>query len=233
MRFVTKCVLVWLVVIPVATDADSGAIMSVGSGERDLGEVHYGDTASATVPVKNTGQGLLEITRLRSTCGCTTARISQKQLKPGEQAELTISFDAKGIEPGRKTQSVFVHSNDAQNPVAAIRTFVTVVQQVRVEPSQIVTRIDGFQEQLSFPMKVINAWDQAVMLDVSSARGAVERAHIEPNPFTVAPGKTAPFTLHAQLHGPPDSNFFRGAILFKTNHPKEDVIVVNVLVRTR
>ncbi|MEW6352194.1 MAG: DUF1573 domain-containing protein [Thermodesulfobacteriota bacterium] len=231
MRFVTTCLWVWLGVIVLTTDALATPVLSADAGEKDLGEVRYGDAASAMVPLRNKGQALLEITRLTSTCGCTTATVTRKQLAPGEQAELTISFNARGIEPGRKTQSVFVHSNDPQNPVTQIRTFVTVVQEVRIEPSQLLARVEGVPQQLNFPMKVTNAWDRPLMLQVASARGAVTRAQIEPDLLTVEPAHTGEFTLHVRLHGPPDAKFFKGAVLFKTNHSKEDAIVVHVLVR--
>ncbi len=47
MRFATACILAWLVLIPIVTYGHAGPIMSVESGEKDLGEVRYGDKKKA------------------------------------------------------------------------------------------------------------------------------------------------------------------------------------------
>ncbi len=52
----------------------------------DLGQVGLGTKNSCEFKFKNTGQGPLKITNVKSTCGCTVAQLEKKEYAPGESA---------------------------------------------------------------------------------------------------------------------------------------------------
>ena len=64
--------------------------------------------------IKNTGRDALIIGDIVTSCGCTSATISEKNIAPGGSATLTATFDPNFHEEpqGRFSRSIFVPTND-------------------------------------------------------------------------------------------------------------------------
>ena len=103
--------------------------IKISPGSFDFGEINYGDIVSYGFKVKNSGQETLEIRRVATSCACTTARISQDKLEPGEEAELLVSYDSAAMAlhgSGREERIIYVRSNDSANPQVEVRIYATV-----------------------------------------------------------------------------------------------------------
>ncbi len=79
--------------------------------------------------VRNTGSKMLEITRISTSCGCTTAEIDLNRIEPNGTARLTVRFDPNSMEPvvtGKVERVVYIRSNDPEQPELEIeiRAFV-------------------------------------------------------------------------------------------------------------
>jgi len=218
-----------LAAAPVSVIA-GGPRVSLATAEHDLGEVLYGHTKSFTVVVSNKGDQPLEIKGLRTSCGCTRVDTSKRSILPGDQALLTISFNATGIAPGRITKTVFIDTNDPAQSVSEFRFFALVVQQIRVEPSSLVARLPNFQEKLKFPMSVYNASDMPISIRVSEIRGSVVSAVQSPEYLRVDPQSKADFSLEIFLAGQESQRLYRGAVVVRTDHPVENPVVINVFI---
>jgi hypothetical protein len=216
--------------VGIAAYAQAGPVIHLGRAEYELGDVWYGDTKSCKVGVTNKGDADLKIVEVHTSCGCTTAKVESRTLKPGQKTLLTISFDATGIAPGRKTQTAFIRSNDPERAESSVRVFATVKQQIQVEPMRIVARMKGLDKELSFPMRVTNVSDRPVTLSVATSRGSVTEAATKPDIVAVKAGESVSFTLQAHVGGAPGTKFYRGAVILKSTHPKEDTIVVPVFI---
>ena len=82
----------------------------------DFGTIKQGDKATHVFIVMNEGTGILQITKVRSSCGCTAAILSKRELENGEKSEIKATFNSSGRSgPFKKT--IFVHSNDPQAPM--------------------------------------------------------------------------------------------------------------------
>ena len=95
----------------------------------DLGNVANGEIATRDVIVHNTGDGLLVVDALSTSCGCTTATLEPMQIGPGESGTLHIEFDsgAHGEElTGPLVRQVFLNSNDPDQPEATVELSVNV-----------------------------------------------------------------------------------------------------------
>jgi len=93
----------------------------------DFGEVSFGTIAEKTFQLKNSGNEILEIQRVSTSCSCTTAKISNEKLNPGESAELLVTYDtaAMGSGPhgtGKQERIIYVRSNDPINPQIEMTT---------------------------------------------------------------------------------------------------------------
>lgn len=85
------------------------------STDRDFGTVKQGDVLNHTFKFKNSGEAPLLIKRVRTTCGCTAALISDKTIAPGEKGEVKIAFNTTGY-VGEVRKYIYVESNDPKEP---------------------------------------------------------------------------------------------------------------------
>lgn len=95
----------------------------------DLGDVPNGEIATRDVVVRNTGDAILVVDALSTSCGCTTATLEPMQIGPGESGTLHIAFDsgAHGEElTGPLVRQVFLNSNDPAQPEATVELSVNV-----------------------------------------------------------------------------------------------------------
>ena len=99
-------------------------------GVVEFGTIPNSAPVTHTVAVRNEGRGVLQITGVSTSCGCTTAEAANRRLAPGEAADLVIVFDpqAHGGETGTVLRQVYVRSNDPETPEAVLTFRVTVVE---------------------------------------------------------------------------------------------------------
>jgi len=62
----------------------------------DFGTVTEGDIVKHTFKLKNTGAGSATISKVESSCGCTTTSGALKTYAPGESGSVDIAVDTKG-----------------------------------------------------------------------------------------------------------------------------------------
>jgi rhodanese-related sulfurtransferase len=62
-------------------------------GSQDLGTVVYGDVPTTTFTLTNFTPNPLKITRVSTSCGCTSAEVEEKELDPFESTIVNVSFN--------------------------------------------------------------------------------------------------------------------------------------------
>ncbi|KKT16741.1 MAG: hypothetical protein UV98_C0023G0001, partial [Parcubacteria group bacterium GW2011_GWB1_43_6] len=96
----------------------------------DFGEVQYGDIAEYSFKIKNTGSEILEIKRLATSCGCTSAKIAKVELNPGEEADLRVTYDSGAMSgphgKGEQERIIYVKSSDPVNPQVEVMVYANV-----------------------------------------------------------------------------------------------------------
>ncbi len=121
---VFSCILCAIPAFVVAANAPS---MAVDRLEHDFGDVQEGQEVATTFVVTNAGNATLVIDDVRTSCGCTRAVASDRQVPPGGRTEITVAYDAVGVTPGNKSQGVIIHCNDPRHPMAHLRIHVNVI----------------------------------------------------------------------------------------------------------
>ncbi len=96
----------------------------------DFGEVSYGNTVEHTFKIKNSGEEPLEIKRVATSCGCTTAKVGQDIIGPGEESDLRVVYDTDAMTgshaQGRQERIIYVKSNDPLNPQVEVMIYAFV-----------------------------------------------------------------------------------------------------------
>ncbi len=84
----------------------------------DLGDIASDEgIRTETFFVKNTGDTLLKINSVSTSCGCTEAEVESEEIPPGEQTKLIVNYDPS-VHPGlvgKITRIVYIKSNDPLN----------------------------------------------------------------------------------------------------------------------
>jgi hypothetical protein len=103
----------------------------------DFGSIPRGATVVHEFKFHNVGQGLLEVTDVRPTCGCTTAPLSSNNIAPGESATIKAYFNSEKFN-GRVKKEIYVNTNDPINPYLKVSFTATIndpVLPVTVSPN--------------------------------------------------------------------------------------------------
>lgn len=123
-----------LSLIPVFCDA--AAILSVDRREIDIGSIPQGEKVEQVFHFSNRGDTPLVIDQVKPSCGCTVAALSSSRVAPGAKGEIRTVFDSSRFS-GEIHKSIYVTSNDPQQPTIELilRGFVT--PEVVVSPARI------------------------------------------------------------------------------------------------
>ena len=80
----------------------------------DYGEIEFGTDGVRKFTFTNTGNDVLIVARVYSTCGCTIPKKPENPIQPGEKGEIEVKYDTKREGPIRKT--ITVYSNASEIP---------------------------------------------------------------------------------------------------------------------
>ncbi len=94
----------------------------------DFGFMYQNESVSHTFKIHNTGTATLNLEQVKSTCGCTAALPAQREIAPGGETELKVTFQS-GSMRDRVVKHVHIDSNDSNQP----RVTLTITGQVKVE----------------------------------------------------------------------------------------------------
>jgi hypothetical protein len=79
-----------------------------------------GDTETkAEFTFTNKGKRPLRIRRVRTSCGCTAARMSKEIYEPGEKGTLSVTFKFEG-RTGKQLKTIFVTTDDPDKPTTHV-----------------------------------------------------------------------------------------------------------------
>lgn len=100
----------------------------------DFGKVKSGDPISVTYKVTNTGDSDLQITGVKSSCGCTKAEARKTTLAPNESTSIDAVFNSSGF-GGQITKSIAITSNDPTRQSLSLSLRGEVIPLAKVTPA--------------------------------------------------------------------------------------------------
>lgn len=109
---------------PEATAA-TNASLEVSEYHWDFGDVPKGAKVDHNFVLKNTGTDPLDIPKVRSACGCSTAPLLKNRLEPGEATDLVLTFST-GNYRGKLQKTLTVLSSDPNNQEVKLTFTATV-----------------------------------------------------------------------------------------------------------
>lgn len=97
----------------------SGPKLYIPKDSHDFGTVNEGEMIKFNYVLVNTGDEVLKITNVMTSCGCTAAEPKKSNLNPGESTVLQVEFNTKG-RAGAQQKYVSFSTNDPKNPRAKV-----------------------------------------------------------------------------------------------------------------
>jgi hypothetical protein len=82
--------------------------------EHDFGKIIQGEKVSWSFRFKNIGKSDMIISSVKGSCGCTVADFPKKPIPPGEENQITVSFDSEG-KRGMQNKTLTVAANTQPN----------------------------------------------------------------------------------------------------------------------
>jgi len=98
--------------LTVTMSAQKKAQITFKSDVVDYGEIDYGSDGVRSFEFTNTGDDVLIVARVYSTCGCTVPEKPEAPIQPGEDGVIKVKYDTKRPGPIRKTISVYSNASE-------------------------------------------------------------------------------------------------------------------------
>ena len=114
------------VAIAAERDANAGNLpmISFDKEVHDFGTIENGTPVETIFKYTNTGNSMLVVSNIKSTCGCTVPKNWTKEVAPGETGEFAVKFNGKG-NGNKVTKAVTMTTNTAKgNEQVRITAFV-------------------------------------------------------------------------------------------------------------
>lgn len=226
-------ILFWTIIvfITAGTCMADGPKISVENRDHDFGNVLYGATVSSKFVIKNTGDKPLIIKNIHADCGCTNTVLDKKELNPGSSVEIIASFETTGLDPGRKAKKIYIETNDESNPSTVLTLFADVVREISVSPMILGRKMDKFEPQHVFNVKISNSSDSQRTIKSARLEGEDVSVSIVPNVPVLPPKSAIPLEIKMSINGQTQKPYYLGKLYLETDHPIEQDIELKYLIK--
>jgi hypothetical protein len=102
----------------------------------DWGRINDQDLVNHSFKMTNTGTATVNITEIRSTCGCSAGKTTKRTLGPGESTDIDVEFNPKGRR-GTELKTITVMTDNPQAPSIELHLKSLVQPRVMIEPQSL------------------------------------------------------------------------------------------------
>jgi hypothetical protein len=132
----------------------------VGGNEFSFGTMQHGESMSHTFVFRNIGDGPLNLDMGASTCKCTVGELKSSILQPGEETDVTLTWNAVSISSDFG-QSATIHTNAPDTPEVQLRVRGQIADSFVIEPNQLSLGELSVSEALTKTFHVFNYLKQS------------------------------------------------------------------------
>jgi len=212
------------------TDVDSNSVKKpvifFENPNFDFGKAYKGDKVEHVYKFENRGKATLEIRKVKPSCGCTAAVLSNNTILPGENGEIKATLNTVNY-GGKVTKTISVLSNDPNTSNHKLTISGEVIEEISFKPKNI--NFGSFRAD--------NQSENTVKVSVKSQSGPdfkiVKVASSKPYVETsVSDNQEGKFTITATLKNHHEIGRFSGKIFLESNstkQPKTSIIFYGVV----
>lgn len=193
----------------------------------DFGRIPADKIVSHNFVFTNTGDQVLKISEVRSSCGCTTATNWNREVGPGQTGILPVLFNTGGM-AGLVQKNLWVLSNDPEQPSSMILFTATVWKLIDAIPS-VATFTFGadFQTNETRIVRLVSNLSEPVILSEPICTNNSFKTKLT----TIVPGKE--FELEIAVLPPLGPGSLTVPITIKSSSVKMPVVTVTAYAMVR
>jgi hypothetical protein len=185
----------------------------------DFGKIKQGDIASHEFVFTNEGDDTLKIEKVATSCGCTAALVSDREIAPGKTGKVEVKFNSQGY-GGNVAKIIYVFSNDPKEAQKAldIKADVEVPPspRIEIEPYNYDAGLLIEGDELRPNLKIINRGELELRVEFNHRNATYTiRDKPAPLPLKIASGKEVTVTVHIPTQG--RAGAVREYVLLKSN----------------
>ncbi|MBW2450890.1 MAG: DUF1573 domain-containing protein [Deltaproteobacteria bacterium] len=180
----------------------------VENSDFDFGQIYQGENVAHDFIFFNEGDQPLLIEKVRSSCGCTAALVSSREIQPGESGEIKANFDSTRFR-GDVSKTVYLYTNDTSQPVVQMYIKGFVKEMLILNPKQL-SFVDLVPKETVIKQVDLKNQGQKTLTVLSSGTTAKE-LQVQLAADEIKAGQTLPVTV--QYTPKPGQSRFSGYVL--------------------
>ncbi|MDW7980234.1 MAG: DUF1573 domain-containing protein [Verrucomicrobiales bacterium] len=206
-----------------APPAPGRAKISFAESMHDFGKVKSGVVVTHEFMFTNVGDAPLEITGVRTSCGCTTAGEWSQRVEPGMTGRIPVQFNTGGF-AGMVMKTVTVDSNDPERPSVVLQLRANVWKPVDVNPQYAViyANAETVAESMA-AVRITSNDDQPLELSPPECNNAYFTAALK----TIQPGKE--FEVEIRPVPEPNPMNRQGVVTLRTTSTNAPLIEIRAM----
>ncbi len=197
----------------------AGARIQFATPVHDFGKVRGGEVVKYTYAFTNIGDSLLEVTGVRTSCGCTTAGDWSRKVEPGQAGSIPIQFNT-GNFSGQVAKSITVTCNATNQPTVVLQLKATIWKAIDVSPQFAVLNVTADGPSNPAIVRIVSNEDAPLTLSAPEITNRAFAVELRTN----QPGKE--FQLIINTVPPLSAGNVQGQITMKTSSTNMPVINV-------
>jgi hypothetical protein len=203
--------------------SNDGPKIEFDNKKYEFGTAWAGEMVKHVYLVTNTGTATLEITRVKPSCGCTTAGVNALRIEPGKTASIPVQFDDSRYS-GNVTKTIDVFSNARNEPRATLSLRGSVRKPIDISPPQAIMTVQpDSTNTATTSVRIINHTDSPVTVSDPTTSNKAFHGELK----TIRPGQEYELIVTAQ---PPFANANNSAAFsLKTTLTNLPSLNVNVI----
>lgn len=190
----------------------------------DFGTVWQEARPAFTLTVRNDGGAELQLTDVKSTCGCTVVEPGRNALPPGQATEIRVTYDTQGKQ-GHVESKVIITSNDPARPKVEfnIKGFVKRAVTATPQGGLVIRTLDTKPGQTG-KVRLENQMEEPMRVQLK--RSSVPQVDLEVKEIT--PGSV--YEVIGRTNREMRPGITRGTIQLSTGLSREPMLTVHVQV---
>ncbi len=183
----------------------------------DFGDIDDVGKVSTQVKFKNDGTKTLIIEDVRASCGCTAGKPAKKQLEPGEESYLDVTFNPQG-KRGNQRKSITFKTNDPVNPTQAIYITARIKAIWDFQPAKVQFNVqNGVYNNSEAEFDIVNNSKETLsILNITSSNPNIMLVDPENVKRDIEAGTTTSYEVRANTDFVPNRKALYARLTFKT-----------------
>jgi hypothetical protein len=152
-----------------------------------FGSVYQGEKVEHAFTFRNTGDEPLLIEKVKSSCGCTAALVSEKELAPGAEGEVRATFDSTRFS-NNVVKTIYLYSNDPARRLVQFHLRGKVKEEFELSARSLTIGPVAAGDKVTAQVSLINKSDAPVM--IGPVRTTARELTVALEARSVAPGES-------------------------------------------